>query len=137
MKKFRIEVNGEEFIVNVEKIEDEVDNKTAKTSKLNSNKKSSTVIAQSNTSDSKKKVQAENAESVEIGEGDVVAPMPGNILKVNVEKGETVNKGAVLMVLEAMKMENEITANFSGTIKDINVKVGASVDAGDLLLTIE
>lgn len=137
MKKFRIEVNGEEFIVNVEKIEDEVDNKTAKTSKLNSNKKSSTVIAQSNTSKSKKKVQAENAESVEIGEGDVVAPMPGNILKVNVEKGETVNKGAVLMVLEAMKMENEITANFSGTIKDINVKVGASVDAGDLLLTIE
>lgn len=137
MKKFRIEVNGEEFIVNVEKIEDEVDNNTAKTSKLNSNKKSSTVIAQSNTSKSKKKVQAENAESVEIGEGDVVAPMPGNILKVNVEKGETVNKGAVLMVLEAMKMENEITANFSGTIKDINVKVGASVDAGDLLLTIE
>lgn len=137
MKKFRIEVNGEEFIVNVEKIEDEVDNNTAKTSKLNSNKKSSTVIAQSNTSESKKKVQAENAESVEIGEGDVVAPMPGNILKVNVEKGETVNKGAVLMVLEAMKMENEITANFSGTIKDINVKVGASVDAGDLLLTIE
>lgn len=77
------------------------------------------------------------AAPAEAGEGDVVAPMPGSILEINVKKGETVSKGDTLIVLEAMKMENEITAVQAGTVKDIKVRVGDSVDAEDILLVIE
>jgi len=73
----------------------------------------------------------------DIGEGDVVAPMPGSILEINVKKGDSVSKGDMLIVLEAMKMENEITAAEAGTVKDIKVRVGDSVDAEDILLVIE
>ena len=64
------------------------------------------------------------------------APMPGNILAVNVAAGDTVKKGQVLMVLEAMKMENEISAPQDGTIASVNVRKGDVVNSGDLLITM-
>ena len=64
------------------------------------------------------------------------APMPGTILKVNVANGQAVKKGDVLMVLEAMKMENEIMAPSDGTVASVNVQVGASVDSGAVLCTL-
>lgn len=64
------------------------------------------------------------------------APMPGNILSVNVAAGDTVKKGQVLMVLEAMKMENEIVATRSGTIAQIAVSKGAVVETGAVLAVI-
>ncbi len=64
------------------------------------------------------------------------SPMPGTILAVNVQNGATVNKGDVLMVLEAMKMENEIIAPCSGTIASVNVQNGASVETGAVLCVI-
>lgn len=63
-------------------------------------------------------------------------PMPGTIVKVNVAEGDVVKKGTVLVVLEAMKMENEIMAPIDGTIAQINVAKGAAVNTGDLLLVI-
>lgn len=66
----------------------------------------------------------------------VNAPMPGNILSVNVKAGDSVKSGQVLMVLEAMKMENEIMAPCDGTVKAVNVADGASVNTGDVLLVI-
>lgn len=66
----------------------------------------------------------------------VSAPMPGTILKVNVANGQAVKKGDVLMVLEAMKMENEIMASCDGTIASVNVQAGASVETGAVLCSI-
>ena len=65
------------------------------------------------------------------------APMPGNLLSVNVAAGDTVKKGQVLMVLEAMKMENEIMAPRDGKVTAVAVAKGAAVESGALLCTIQ
>lgn len=66
----------------------------------------------------------------------VSSPMPGTILSVNVTNGATVKKGDVLMVLEAMKMENEIMSPFDGTVTSVNVSKGAAVETGAVLCVI-
>ena len=69
--------------------------------------------------------------------GEVVkSPMPGNILKINVTQGQKVNEGDVLLVLEAMKMENEIVATKSGTVAQIVTAKGAVVETGASLVVI-
>ena len=71
------------------------------------------------------------------GAGDAVkAPMPGTILKVNVQNGQTVKEGDVLVVLEAMKMENEILAPKAGTITQVLVSKGSTVDTGAPMVVI-
>ena len=67
----------------------------------------------------------------------VAAPMPGNILSVNVAAGDTVKKGQILMILEAMKMENEIMAPCDGKVTSVAVAKGAAVESGTLLCTIQ
>ena len=64
------------------------------------------------------------------------APMPGNILEVKVATGASVKKGDVLVILEAMKMENEIMAPCDGTVKQVLVNKGATVNSGDPLVVI-
>lgn len=66
----------------------------------------------------------------------VDAPMPGNILDVKVSNGAAVKSGDVLIVLEAMKMENEIVAPADGTVASINVGKGDTVEAGQTLITL-
>ncbi len=66
----------------------------------------------------------------------VNAPMPGNILAVNVQNGATVKKGDVLMILEAMKMENEIMSPCDGTVSSVSVQKGAAVETGAVLCVI-
>ena len=69
--------------------------------------------------------------------GEVVkSPMPGNILKINVSQGQAVKEGDVLIVLEAMKMENEITAPKAGSIAQIAVSKGQVVETGSPLVVI-
>jgi len=68
---------------------------------------------------------------------DLVSPLQGNVFKVRAEEGQEVSTGDVVLVIEAMKMENEITAHRDGKIAKLAVKEGASVNAGDLLATIE
>lgn len=66
----------------------------------------------------------------------VAAPMPGNILKVNVSQGQAVKAGDVLVVLEAMKMENEIMAPRDGSVAQVVVSKGAVVDTGAALVVL-
>lgn len=70
------------------------------------------------------------------GGGTVTAPMPGKILKVLKSQGASVKAGDVVMILEAMKMENEITAPQDGTITQISVNEGATVNPGDALFVV-
>ena len=63
--------------------------------------------------------------------------MPGNILSVNVAAGDAVKKGQVLMILEAMKMENEIMCPCDGKIASVNTSKGSSVESGTLLCVIQ
>ena len=77
------------------------------------------------------------AAPVVTGAGEAVnAPMPGNILKVNVSNGQAVKEGDVLVVLEAMKMENEIMAPKNGTVTQVLVQKGSTVDTGAPLVVI-
>ena len=77
------------------------------------------------------------AAPVVTGAGEAVnAPMPGNILKVNIREGEAVKAGTVLVVLEAMKMENEIMAPKDGTVTQVLVSKGSTVDTGAPLVVI-
>ncbi|MEG1312147.1 MAG: biotin/lipoyl-containing protein [Romboutsia sp.] len=68
--------------------------------------------------------------------GSVNAPMPGTINDVLVKVGDSVKRGQVLLILEAMKMENELMASCDGTISAVNISKGSSVSVGDVLITI-
>ena len=72
-----------------------------------------------------------------VGGGTVSAEIPGLVVTVNVAKGQAVAKGDALVVLEAMKMQNEITAPVAGTVVELPAAQGLSVNAGDLLVRIE
>ena len=70
------------------------------------------------------------------GAGDVISPMPGTVLRLNVNNGDTVASGDVILILEAMKMENEIVAPCAGKVT-LNVKAGETVDTDALLASVE
>ena len=77
------------------------------------------------------------AAAAEVAAGERVnAPMPGNILKVAVNAGDKVKSGQILVILEAMKMENEIVAPKAGTVAQVVVKVGEKVDTGSTLVVL-
>jgi len=71
------------------------------------------------------------------GAGVVKAPMPGTILEIKVQPGTAVKKGEVLLILEAMKMENEILASSDGIVKQVVVAKSATVSTGDILVVIQ
>jgi biotin carboxyl carrier protein len=71
------------------------------------------------------------------GAGAIVAPLPGNISKINVAVGDTVRPGNVLLIMEAMKMENNVLAVKAGVVKLIKVQVGDSVLQNDILIEFE
>ena len=70
------------------------------------------------------------------GAASVTAPMPGNILDVKVKVGDVVSENTVVVLLEAMKMENEIFAGVNGKVTAVNVAKGATVNSGDVLVVI-
>ena len=81
------------------------------------------------------KAQAPKAQGA-AGSVQVKCPMPGTIVKLNFNVGDTVKKGEVLCLFEAMKMENEVMAPQDGTVASVNVTKGQSVQSGDLLYTL-
>ena len=110
MKKYRVNVNGTAYEVEIEEM----------------------------TGAPAAPVAAPAAAPAAAGAGEsITSPMPGNILAVNVAAGDAVKKGQVLMVLEAMKMENEIMAPRDGKVTFVAVTKGAAVESGALLCTIQ
>jgi len=122
MKKYNVTVNGTAYEITLEVV-DAADVKAAPTPK-----------AAPAPAAAPAPVAAPAA--VAAGGETVSSPMPGTILSVNIQNGAAVKKGDVLMVLEAMKMENEIIAPCDGTIASINVQNGASVETGAVLCVI-
>ncbi len=121
MKNYRITVNGNEYDVAVEEV-------GASTS--TSAPKAAPKAAP------KKAAKAAPKASVGAGSVKVSSPMPGKILSVKKNVGDSVSKGDTILVLEAMKMENDIVAPEDGTIASIDVNEGASVEAGAVLATL-
>lgn len=82
------------------------------------------------------KAQAPKASTGAKGSINITSPMPGKILDVKLSAGDSVKQGQVILILEAMKMENDIVATQDGTIASIEVSVGESVDTGAVLATL-
>lgn len=121
MKKLLIKVNGTQYNVEVEEVG-------------GSQKPVATAVRPQIKAAASSAVRTAQPQAT--GVGSVSAPMPGTILKVNVSLGDTVKKGQVLLILEAMKMENEIVAPIDGKVEVLNVEKGKSVNARDLLVSI-
>ncbi|MGX4599685.1 biotin/lipoyl-containing protein [Faecalimicrobium sp. JNUCC 81] len=128
IKKYNITVNGNTYDVEVEELKSE--GVSVSREKI---KPQSTPIPQVSKSLAPKPQVSPQSGG---GSGSVNAPMPGTINDVRVKVGDSVKKGQILLILEAMKMENEIMASCDGTISGISVSKGASVSAGDVLVTI-
>lgn len=123
MKKYNVTVNGTAYEVTLEAVDA-------------SEVKASPAPAAAPAAAPAPAPAAAPAAPVSGGKETVSSPMPGNILAVNVANGAAVKKGDVLMILEAMKMENEIMSPCDGTILSVNVTKGASVETGAVLCVI-
>ncbi len=126
MKMYRVIVDGQEYEVGVEPLD-----------------ASETKPKQQEAAPEKKPEQAaspvkkpERAVPAAGGEA-ILSPMPGNILSVSVQNGSPVKKGQVLLILEAMKMENEIISPRDGTVASVNVRGGMTVESGAVLCTLQ
>lgn len=132
MKKYLITVKGVSYEVEVEEIKDGA--AAYKTENHESRPKESELsVSQSKPTAPAKKAEPSNADI----RNSITAPMPGTILKVKVKAGDSVKKGDVLIILEAMKMENEILAPDDEVITSVSVTEGATVSTGDVLVTFK
>jgi len=84
----------------------------------------------------KKRKRSDDSDGGSAGSGKIAVPMQGTIVKVEVAVGDTVETDQTLVVLEAMKMENNIGADKAGTVTEIKVAVGDTVGAGDVVVII-
>ncbi|WP_026895615.1 biotin/lipoyl-containing protein [Clostridiisalibacter paucivorans] len=130
MKEYRITVNGNTYDVEVEEVGASQSNREVV--------QKATPRADFKPSPTKTpaKKKAPSPAPTKGGEG-VTAPMPGVIVDIKVNEGDMVQSGDVLLILEAMKMENEIVAPKGGKVTSINTTKGASVNSGDMLISIE
>ncbi len=126
MKNYRITVNGNTYDVAVE----ELNGTTAPAAPAAFAPAKPAPAAQA------APAPAPKAASNGTGSVKVNAPMPGKVISIKAKAGEHVTKGQTIMVLEAMKMENEIVAPQDGTIASVDVSEGASVEAGSLLASL-
>ena len=125
MKTYNITVNGTTYVVNVE----EVTGVAAPAPVAAPAAPAAPVAAPAPKA-------APAAPKANAGAVAVKAPMPGNIMKINVKAGDAVKKGDVLVVLEAMKMENDICAPADGTVASVEVSQGATVETDATLVTL-
>lgn len=134
MRKFLINVNGNQYEVEVEEI-----TSSETSTKPQVEYSQPAPKAERPASQPKQEAKAEAPKKVEAKAGQEVvkAPMPGTILSINVKEGDNVKKGQILLILEAMKMENEIVSPRDGKIAKVVVSKGSSVNTGDDMVIIE
>lgn len=125
IKKYNITVNGNTYEVEVEELGSEVQNQRPKATQQSPQPKPQ--VAQK---------PKQNNQGLNNSGGNVCAPMPGTINDVRVKTGDSVKKGQVLLILEAMKMENEIVAPTDGTVISVDIEKGQNVNLGDSLVQI-
>lgn len=119
MKTYRVTVNGNQYDVTVEEI-------AAGQAPVASSAPSAAPITPPAAS-------AKPAAGGALGTVTIESPLPGSIFKILAKAGEKVKKGQVIIIIEAMKMENEVLSPSDGTIVSMNVTEGATINAGDLL----
>jgi len=132
MKKFRVRVNGKEYEVEVEEMEASPANGPAVATPPRPAPAAQPVPTAAKASPRPAAPAAPAAGGAET----IAAPMPGTILEVKVQAGDRIAKGQILMILEAMKMENEILAPHDCTVAEVRAVKGASVNAGDPLVVL-
>ena len=123
IKKYNVTVNGNKYEVEVESLDDAQNQAQPAQQGIPVPTSSGTARA------------SFGASSGHRGAKSIKAPMPGTVLKINVKDGDHIRAGQVLLVLEAMKMENEITASENGTVANVKVSVGSTVATGAELLS--
>ena len=109
MKIFRVKVNGKLYEVELEAVSEVKDN-----------------------------IVVEDDKSAPISDGaqTILAPIAGKVVDIKVNVGDTVKKGDVVLIVEAMKLENEVVSAFNGTVKEIKVSKGAAVNNKDILIVL-
>ena len=128
MKKRKVKVDGEDFDVELEK-QGNVWSVSIEGESFNIEVEGSSV---GESSGSKRKKRGRGKKS-----GTISSTIPGKIVSISVEEGDNVAEGDVVMILEAMKMQNEIQAPLSGTVTAINCKPGDSIEANSPLVVIQ
>lgn len=134
MRKFLIRFNGKEIEVEAEEIT--VNNRGAQAAPSVPAPSAPVVTAPRPAAPSVPAAAASQAAPAGGSTNSVTAPMPGTILKMNVSVGDEVKKGQVLLVLEAMKMENEIKSPVDGKVVAVHVSNGAVVNVGNALVEL-
>ncbi|UUX35434.1 biotin/lipoyl-containing protein [Fundicoccus culcitae] len=138
LRKFKIKLNGEEYYVEMEELDAPNTQQPTPSVVEPSQPVAQPVVEEKVTPQAQPEPQPQStASAAVITDNTLTAPMPGKIIKVLLKEGTNVEINQPIMVLEAMKMENEIVANKAGTLSKIHVTVGQSVNAGDALFTID
>jgi glutaconyl-CoA decarboxylase len=141
MRKFVINVNGKSYEVEVEEVQDGVSVTPIIAAPVVSAAPAPAAQAAPAVKPAAAPAQAKPAAAPQpsgaMGAVKMSAPMPGSIIDVKVNVGDSIKKDQVILILEAMKMENEIMAPQDGRIASVNVTKGSTVNSGDLLVTLE
>lgn len=135
MKRYNVTVNGNTYQVEVEEVKGEFTQPVAPTPAPVAVQHPA-AAPQQTAAPAPAEAPKPAAKATNAAGEKIECPMPGTIVKVNVTEGATIKKGDVLVVLEAMKMENEIMSPVDGTVAQVNVAKGAAVNSGDLLVVI-
>lgn len=138
MRKFNVYVNGVHYEVDVEEVKAGATEASRPVAPVAPASVAAPAPApQASAPQAAPKPEAPKNIPVAAGATKITAPMPGNILSVKVKEGETVKSGQILLILEAMKMENEIMSPVDGTVVSVQAKQGSAVNGGDLLVVIQ
>jgi glutaconyl-CoA/methylmalonyl-CoA decarboxylase subunit gamma len=131
MRQFRVLVNGNEYKVAIEELAGE-----GAISAPQPTPQKAAPAAPAAPKPAAPKAAPPKAEGNGSASGTIAAAMPGTILDVKVNVGDSVTRGQTLLILEAMKMENEIMAPCDGVVEEVHTTKGASVNSGDLLMVL-